>query len=184
MTKTKVIAGIDYSITSPSCAIFTGTDINDFSHYQVYYLNSSKNDIHVLSKFSNIHGELHNDYEDNIERYTNISKFFIDNLRKHDVTDVYIEGYAFMAKGLVFNIAENTGILKYFLKQNSMNLDVFSPAMIKKFATGKGNANKEKMIEAFQEKTGVHLNYGIFKSPYADIVDSWWCCRLALDKTS
>lgn len=177
-----IIAGIDYSITSPSCSIFTGGNPDIFSDYQVYYLNNNKNDNQVLTKFPNIHGELHKSYEDNIERYENISSFFIEKLIKFKVTKVFIEGYAFMAKGLVFNIAENTGILKYFIRKNNIDLDVFSPATIKKYASGKGNCDKQKMIESFQERTGVYLNYGVFKSPYADIVDSWWCCRLGLEQ--
>lgn len=70
---------------------------------------------------------------------------------------VAIEGYAFGAKGKVFHIAENTGVLKYRLHQTGIPVEVIPPSAIKKQASGKGNANKEEMYKAFLKETFVNL---------------------------
>ena len=95
-----------------------------------------------------------------------------------------IEGYAFGAKGQVFNIGENTGILKYKLAERvSDDINVHSPTTIKKFATGKGNANKELMYKAFVDETGDDLAQ-LFEfdpytgqSPVSDIIDSYYIAK-------
>lgn len=51
--------------------------------------------------------------------------------------------------------SELHGVLKLFCEENKIDYRSFAPSEIKKFATGKGNANKEKMIEAA-------LKYGYF----------------------
>jgi Holliday junction resolvasome RuvABC endonuclease subunit len=48
--------------------------------------------------------------------------------------------------------SELHGVLKLFCEEAGINYRSFSPSEIKKFATGKGNANKEKMIEAAASK--------------------------------
>ncbi len=70
---------------------------------------------------------------------------------------VAIEGYAFGAKGKVFHIAENTGVLKYRLHQTGIPVEVIPPSAVKKQAAGKGNANKEEMYKAFVKETQIKL---------------------------
>ena len=62
-------------------------------------------------------------------------------------------------------------------------IDVISPSAIKKFATGKGNANKLLMYEACVEETGDDLAK-LFEfdpyngqSPVSDIVDSYYIAK-------
>lgn len=50
--------------------------------------------------------------------------------------------------------SELHGCLKLFCEENGIDYRAFSPAEIKKHATGKGNANKEMMILAAKEKYG------------------------------
>lgn len=50
--------------------------------------------------------------------------------------------------------SEIHGVLKLFLEENRINYNAYSATEIKKFATGKGNANKEAMIKAAKEKYG------------------------------
>ena len=70
----------------------------------------------------------------------------------------------------------------------STPLDIIPPSEIKKFATGKGNASKEKMYESFFQETGVPLTSFLgmsrqktepqkIKSPVSDIVDSYYICK-------
>jgi Holliday junction resolvasome RuvABC endonuclease subunit len=94
-----------------------------------------------------------------------------------------IEGYAMGAKGKIFNIAENTGVLKYKLYQNQIPLEISPPSQIKKMATGKGNATKDEMHEAFLKETKINLIQTITPdrsdviSPVGDIVDSYYVCK-------
>lgn len=47
---------------------------------------------------------------------------------------------------------ELQGVLKLFCEENNIEYKSYMPTEIKKFATGKGNANKELMVEAAQTK--------------------------------
>jgi Holliday junction resolvasome RuvABC endonuclease subunit len=98
-------------------------------------------------------------------------------LEKEDV--VAIEGYAFCAKGKVFNIAEATYALKEKIYENGNKLRIYEPTTIKKFSTEIGNADKEKMNECFiatnHDYVLEHLPSG---SPREDIIDAFYVCKL------
>ena len=68
---------------------------------------------------------------------------------------VGLEGYAYGASGrAIFQIAENCGLLKYKLWEAGIAVDIIPPTKVKKDATGKGNADKRKMVDAFELDTG------------------------------
>ena len=70
-----------------------------------------------------------------------------------------MEGYAYgTSKGVVFEIGENTGVLKHKLMKAQISIDIFAPSEIKKHATTRGNANKVDMEYAFRSHTGVDLS--------------------------
>lgn len=48
--------------------------------------------------------------------------------------------------------SELHGVLKLFCEENKIDYRAYSPSEIKKFATGKGNANKQAMVEAAKSK--------------------------------
>lgn len=108
----------------------------------------------------------------------------------HTVT---IEDYAFAATGRVFHIGENTGILKYFLDEMLFDIHPVPPTVIKKFATGKGNADKAKMTAAFLNiypaaRSWIPMFFPRFKngsspakSPLADLADAYWIAKYAYD---
>ncbi len=131
-----------------------------------------------------------NEYRSNIERFKNLGNWALDCIGAHE-TDVsrcviYIEDYALGAKGRTFEIAENTGILKYMLEYVKYRYSVVSPTAVKKFATQKGNSDKSKMYEAWMSDT----NFDIWKeftpgrknlsSPVTDIVDSYFLLKMAV----
>ena len=101
--------------------------------------------------------------------------------RKHEDLLMY-------SKGKTFNIAENTGILKYKIHNLGIPLEVVPPTTIKKFATGKGNADKEKMHKSFVNEVGLDLKQQItpdkssVSNPVSDIVDSYYICKYLYDK--
>lgn len=140
----------------------------------------------------NIHYDLFKPYTTDTERFL-LNAHALKNWIKPDSESViHIEGYAFGARGSrIFQIGEATGMLKTLLIHdsdgklinNGMNLHAVSPPTVKKFATGKGNANKEKMVESFVEETSVDLierfNFKKLKSPIHDLVDAFWLCKRA-----
>jgi len=78
--------------------------------------------------------------------------------------------------------------LKYKIYQQSIPLTIFTPSEIKKFATGKGNADKEKMYDSFISETNILLKSIItpdkkgISSPVSDIVDSYYICKYLRSK--
>lgn len=171
--------GIDYSMTSPAICVHDGESWS-FDNCKFYYL--IKKDKHIVIN-DKLHGSLYPDYEYDPERYDNLSKWSLEVIRKHKATKVHLEGYAFGAVGRVFQIAENTGALKYRIWKEGLSYEVVPPTVIKKFGCGKGNANKEKLWEAFKEET----NYNLFNilgqeegkhwNPVSDMVDSYFICK-------
>lgn len=53
--------------------------------------------------------------------------------------------------------SELHGTLKVFCEENRIEYRAYSASEIKRFATGKGNANKEAMIKAAQDKYGIKI---------------------------
>ena len=65
---------------------------------------------------------------------------------------VFFERSQGMHQNAVITQSELHGVLKIFCEENNIEYRAFSPSEIKKFATGKGNANKLAMIEAAKLK--------------------------------
>ena len=176
----KKIVGIDYSLNSP--AICVADTSFDFNKCHFYYLTNKKK--HLGSMLKNITGYEHKEYKTPIERFKNLSDFIIHCLEKTSFEKtIFIEGYSFGSKGqAVFQIAENCGILKYrFDFEKQFKYDTIVPSVIKKFASGKGNADKEKMYEAFTNETKVDLkkifDMGKLSNPVTDIIDSYYIAK-------
>ena len=135
-----IIAGIDYSMTSPCICIFSFKDASepfDFTRCRIEYLTDTKK--YQNTFYHNIRGRDFEMFDGQTARFDSISEWAVDLLTGCD--SIGLEGYAYGASGQVFHIAENTGVLKYKLHQLMIPLSVYPPSMIKKFATGKGNAS-------------------------------------------
>ena len=177
---TKTIVGIDYSLTSPAiCVNIDGEGILMF-----YYLTNKKKYIGQMSE--DIVGHEHQEYTTPIQRFTQISDWAINIISNLINPQVFIEGYSFGSKGQgVFQIAENCGILKYRLEEQNIPYSTVVPSVIKKGATGKGNADKEMMYEAFVKETNIDLKK-IFDTekvgnPVSDIADSYFIQKVGYD---
>ena len=112
-----------------------------------------------------------------MEKYTYLSDWAIDRLIWWNgrVEKVYLEDYAYAATGRVFHIAENAGILKY--KLSKFKTEQVPPTVIKKFATGKGNASKDDMLEAWKNEDGSFELIQETGNPASDIIDSYFICK-------
>lgn len=175
------LIGIDYSLTCPCVCVANSKSFGDcyfyFLHDNIKF-HGRKDDFAILC-------DPHDEYLTDQQRYENIASWVMNILSPLDKEGVYIliEDYAFAAKGRVFNIAENCGLLKYMLYKEGYKFSTVAPSVIKKYATGKGNANKDDMWLAFFELTGVDLvgTYGPISrrviSPVTDIVDAYYLTR-------
>lgn len=67
---------------------------------------------------------------------------------------IVYERVAGMHKSSIIHAAKMVAIIETFCKDNGIGYASFSAPEIKKYATGKGNANKEKMVSAAQELYG------------------------------
>ena len=136
---------------------------------------------YAKSFMGNIHGEMFSEWNEDMERYQSIADWAIDILK--DVKQVALEGYAYSATGKVFHIAENTGVLKYKLFQEGIPVTIMPPTEVKKFGSGKGNADKAMMHQAFIKETGIDLKTLMtpdkkdVTSPVSDVVDAYFICK-------
>ena len=172
--------GIDYSLTSPAICV---TNDFKFENSHFYFLTNKKKH---MGKFGNIIGYEHQPYTNPIQRFTQISDWVLKILRLNhpDASKlaIAIENYSYGSKGqALFQIAENCGILKYRLSELKYDYNVIVPSVVKKLATGKGNADKEMMYEQFCKDTKTDLKKLLDTTkagnPVSDIVDSWYIAK-------
>jgi len=186
--KQNTIVGIDYSLNSP--AICIADDNFDFNKCSFHFLTSKKKYIGKFGK--NIFGYEIKEYNTPIERFTNISTWALDTIHKYKsiTAKVFIEGYSFGSKGqAVFQIAENCGILKYRLQMSpSILYDTIVPSVVKKHASGKGNADKQLMYDSFTKHTGVDLmkmfDMNKLNNPVTDIIDSYYIAKVGNENSN
>lgn len=173
------VAGLDYSMTSPAICFYDDTDGEmKFQNCRTYYLTQVRKYDTIVKNMVGKYFE----YTHDLDRYDKISTFFIERILERNIDRVYVEGYSMGSKGRVFNIAENTGILKYRLWKYGVQCESVAPTVIKKFATGKGNADKEKMQTAFAEQNGIDIKFELGMTakqwnPSSDIIDAYWICK-------
>lgn len=181
--------GIDYSMSSAGIVIGTSDNPNEL-HIGCYRQRvrdeALKDNITILEPPSaGVSDE---------ERYYRLAETTVNFIKsKTDERIVYIEDYSFQSKGNTFNIGEATGALKQRLWLEGFEIQKLSPGSIKKFASGKGNANKTGMLDAFIDKTGYDWNESYFgfkhpiekgmkniPAPITDIIDAYWILQYAL----
>ena len=180
------IAGIDYSLTSPAICVWKSTDdrLFNFDDCALYYLEIPKRRGPTPHGILNIHASPYPEWETEEERHELLSKWTMSIITG---CEVFIEGYAFATSGTshVRSIAENTGLLKHKMYKIKQPFTSVPPTVIKKYATGKGNANKEGMYEAFVDEllTPTDLKERLtpkatkVKNPVSDLVDSYFICK-------
>jgi len=189
--------GIDYSLSSPGICVNTSEEEFRYEDCKFYYLTNTKKyegtfkeKIAFGTSAVEYIGTPHRPYNSEPERYNNIANWAIDIIKLYGDAKtginrikptIQIEDYSFGSTGRVFHIAENLGLLKYKLKiECGWDYTLLAPSVIKKFATDKGNANKEIMLSAFQGDTGVNLAElfeSSAKSPISDVVDAYFICK-------
>ena len=183
MTK---LAGIDYSLTSPAICVWKqdADRLFDFDSCDLYYLETAQRLKRTKTGLLNLHPELYPDWETEEQRHDLLSDWAMTCIQG---CEVYIEGYEFATSGKshVRSVAENTGLLKHKMYKSNQSFTSVPPTVIKKYATGKGNANKEVMYEAFNAellttpdlKTILKPKSTKVTSPVTEIVDAYFIAK-------
>ena len=152
-----------------------------FENCFFYYLTNTKKYADKIAP--NITGESFQEYVQDVDRFDTISEW-ATNLCI-GAADVGMEGYAYGAKGRVFNLAENMGLLKYKLYKHAIPVTIVEPSKVKKCATGKGNADKQVMYETFSKETNTDLK-SVFaqktlSNPVTDVIDSYYVLKALIE---
>lgn len=178
----KKYIGIDNSLTSPGIVCL---DENGKIDWMRYYSHKTKWDGKLGDNLYGIPYPPYTSEEERIYKLSSMTTSLVEAEIKegHDVS-VVIEGYSFGSTGMrLFQIAENTGLLKNMLWLRGIKFCVTPPTTIKKLATGKGNAQKQVVYDCFCVETGLNLHdvFG-FKSnkavnPISDIADAYWMAK-------
>ena len=175
------VAGIDYSLNGSGITVCEGEFT--FENCKSYYITKTKKyDVDLLDY--GIYGTLAPDtFDHDFERWNYNAEWAFDIVKDCDF--IVMEGYSYGSKSsMAFQIAENAAIIKNKLFKSNIKYIIVPPSRIKKYATEKGNANKELMHESFVSDTGVDLKT-LFKqtekqwSPSGDVIDSYFMCRYA-----
>jgi len=184
----KKIAGIDYSLTSPAICVYKEEEDGgyfDFDRCMLHYLSNNKRQQQLASGcgVSNIRAELYPKWNTAEERHEKLASWAYRIVQGCE--EVLLEGYAYGVTSNRAPIYENTAILKHRMWKNKLSFKMYPPTVIKKFATGKGNANKEVMYEAFVDEllTPTDLKERLtpkatkVKNPISDLVDAYFIAK-------
>ena len=183
MTK---LAGIDYSLTSPAICVWK-QDVDrlfNFDSCDLYYLEDAQRLKRTNIGILNLHPEPYPDWETEEQRHDLLSDWAMSCIQG---CEVFIEGYAFATSGKshVRSVAENSGLLKHKMYKANQKFTSVPPTVIKKYATGKGNSNKEAMYDAFTAelltppdlKTTLKPKSTKLTSPVTDLVDAYFIAK-------
>lgn len=172
--------GIDHSMNCPAICVAKSTN----GPFEISYLTNTKKyqTYFKINNMFSICGMPHSEWNHPMQRWHNLAYWTLSRIPPGTL-NVYIEDYAMGAKGKVFGIGETSGILKYVLWNNNIPYKTIPPTVIKKFATTKGNANKNQMYEAWINLGNPNLKQ-LFDmencvSPLSDVVDSFFICLMA-----
>jgi Holliday junction resolvasome RuvABC endonuclease subunit len=176
-----IIAGIDYSFNSPAVCIHKGTDWS-INNCTFYYFTTKKK---FLLETEQFRGSLYPDYSSQQERFDNLSNWTLKQMNEQKVQSVGLEGYSYgSSSSRLFEIGENTGLLKFKMWSYGIDFDVYAPSAIKKHGCGKGNAGKDLMWDAFIKETDLNIFHllgqevGKNWNPVSDMVDAYFICKL------
>lgn len=162
-------------MTSPCLAIWRD------NRYKFHFLTPTKKMPTHFNQDNMTFIGRYNDFEyiDNIDRFDQITSWCLSIIDENNVGNVILEDYSYASTGKVFQIGENFGLLKYKLRCSKIPYKTVPPTVLKKFATGKGNASKLDLQTQFIRDTGVHIKRLLDMTesqwnPSSDIVDSYY----------
>jgi crossover junction endodeoxyribonuclease RuvC len=144
----KMYVGIDPSYSSTGVVILDG----DTTHVHTFKAGKPDHPFH--------------------ERIHDLWKQISRVLPEASKCEICIEGAAYAAEFNAFMLGELSGALKYCLYSNGYKYNVVQPTVVKKFATGKGNAQKHFVAAHVAQKWG-------FVHSSNDAVDAFVLAKIA-----
>lgn len=183
------ILGVDYSLNSPVVCIFNPDklDILECGFAFIAQKKAQEGKFHTFKPKDGFCSPFGEDIEvrghDRYQRNLSMIDWAVTNYRP---TKVCFEGYAFAAKGdSAYQLAENGGIAKHWLWNKGIDVEIYAPNTVKKYATGNGNADKKMMYKAWLKAKGPDLEKLLEgkadKNPISDIVDAYWVAHCGAD---
>lgn len=175
------IAGVDASINGTAVTILELDEMFNiisasYKSYAPTKIQSAKDPLNLIRLDKSVKDGFGSSYEQYVWNSENFTGWV------EGVQYAAIEDYAFAANGRVFDLAENTSLMKKVLWDQGTSLRKYEPTVIKKFATGNGAADKVKMKAAYFDKHSGALdlsNILIDKDhPLEDIIDSFFIAML------
>jgi Holliday junction resolvasome RuvABC endonuclease subunit len=180
-----MIIGIDYSVTSP--AIVAKID----GGYKFFCYRQKKKHKVMHADLVMLEYPLYNSAE---QRFDLLASGLLGAVEKHAgrPSSAFIEAYAYSGSGMITTIAEATGCIKQMLYKSGVGYTPLIASSIKKHASGKGNASKREMVDAFKKEYG-QCPYTWFDikddgkekipSPVSDIVDAYFVLQCGIKTT-
>jgi Holliday junction resolvasome RuvABC endonuclease subunit len=169
-------------MTSPAICVCSDADDPTIANCQFYFFSKK-----IIEPTPQLHPSQPLDWRCNPERFYLHARWAKGILTSNLVGHVYLEGYAYSSRaGMTFDIGESTGALKMMLWENGIGCTTVSPTQSKKLATGKGNANKELIMEAFakvqpwKDLKGILHETEKQNNPSSDIADSYFIMQTGL----
>lgn len=129
-----VFLGIDQSLSCTSLCLFEAQGVS-FTRLKPLYMGVSRT------------AEIYNDFCK-----------FLDETPHDKIMGAAIEGYAYSAKGAVFNLGELGGVLRLALYTRGIPTIEVPPTFLKKHMTGKGNSPKNLMLKEAYKRYEVDLD--------------------------
>lgn len=87
-----------------------------------------------------------------VQRLSFIENTFADMIGKAQADMIVMEGYSMGSRGRIFDIGELGGVIKFSAYTMQKPILIVPPSVLKKWTTGKGNADKKAMLAAVKKK--------------------------------
>lgn len=183
-----IIAGLDISLTSPSVirAVLNDKTLN--IEYMTYLaFTTVAKDFKKCPVNLEFYKKFPNYFERSIWMRQRINRYLYDN-GQGTVDYAAVEDYPYVgASGRIFHIGGFTEMIKLSLYEAQVALRWYDITLIKKMATGRGNADKLAMYDAFikipvEERIDISklpvVETSKGKSPTSDIIDAFYIMKL------
>ena len=179
-----IICGADLSMNSPAIwKMYLDKDLNFVKQSFICYTTVKKLSHPYMSFYK----------KEQFNSYIDKNTWFAEDIKKYvsDCEYFAMEGPAFGAKGLLYNIGEYTGLVKKYVYDSGLKIRTYDPNSIKLFSTKSGKATKGDMYRMFLNYAGRHANSEILglpvltekdekkgRSPISDVIDAYWICDM------
>lgn len=171
-----IIAGIDYSMNSPSIAVWDSSTEFKFSNCLFFNFGSWSRIKQYEGDHDNIIITKQPSYTCNEERFKNLTEWASSVMRLNNVKEAVLEGYSYGSKGVVFEIGEMTGGLKQELFRLKIPFIVTEPSHWKKTHIKNGAAKKDLIYKTLveQEKSDPKDIIGFTREVVGNKIDTPW----------